>query len=134
MFLNQHTNEWCIDEIEPIHTVLKYFEKNKIHGSPYLLAHTSEQYFSFLQHPIMQKLANHEFVGKLGNNSTKGLVFNDVSGFNLVARTKFTGYENIEKCEIFQHANLACFEEFKRNWWGIWTTPYNDLIARMTVK
>jgi len=131
MFLDQNTKEWMIDEIEPLHTVLNYFEKNKIYGSPYLLAHTAEQYLSFLQHPIMKKLANNEFVGKLGNHSTKGLVYNAISGFNMPRRPKFTGYENIETGEIFQHDNLKCFEEFKSNWWGTWSEPYDQFIKRM---
>jgi hypothetical protein len=131
MTLDQKTNVWMVDEIEPLHTVLKYFEKNKINGCPYFLVHTPEQYLSFLQHPIMQNLADHKFSGKLGNNSTKGLVYNDVSGFNLVKRQKYTGYENIENSEIFNHPNLKVFEEFKNQWWGIYQEPYHTLISRL---
>jgi len=131
MTLDQKTNTWMIDEIEPLHTVLQYFEKNKIVGCPYFLVHTPEQYFSFLQHPIMQDLANHKFAGKLGNNSTKGLVYNDVSGFDLVVRQKYTGYENIENSEIFNHPNLKIFEEFKNQWWGTYQESYHNLISRL---
>jgi len=131
MTLDQKTNVWMVDEIEPLHTVLQYFEKNKINGCPYFLVHTPEQYLSFLQHPIMQDLANHKFPGKLGNNSTKGLVFNDVSGFDLVARQKYTGYEHIQRSEIFDHPNLKIFEKFRKQWWGQWSEPYYEFIARM---
>ena len=131
MFLDQKTNMWMVDEIEPLHTVLQYFEKNKINGCPYFLVHTPEQYLSFLQHPIMKDLADHKFSGKLGNNSTKGLVYNDVSGFNLVTRQKYTGYENIENSEIFDHPNLKIFKEFKNQWWGTYQEPYHDLISRL---
>jgi hypothetical protein len=133
MTLDQTTNTWMVDEIEPLHTVLKYFEKNKINGCPYFLVHTPEQYLSFLQHPIMQDLANHKFPGKLGNNSTKGLVYNAVSGFDLVARQKYTGYENIENSEIFNHPNLQCFNEFKKEWWGTYSEPYHHLIKRLSL-
>jgi hypothetical protein len=131
MILDQKNNTWMVDEIEPLHTVLQYFKKNKIVGCPYFLVHTPEQYLSFLQHPIMQDLANHKFLGKLGNNSTKGLVYNDVSGFDLVARQKYTGYENIENSEIFNHPNLKIFEEFKNQWWGTYQEPYHNLISRL---
>lgn len=131
MTLDQKTNIWMVDEIEPLHTVLQYFEKNNINGCPYFLVHTPEQYLSFLQHPIMQNLANHKFPGKLGNNSTKGLVFNDVSGFNMPSRHKYTGYENIESSEIFNHPNLKIFEKFKQQWWGVYSEPYHDLISRL---
>lgn len=132
MFLDQSTNTWCVDEIEPLHTVLKYFEKNNINGCPYFLVHTPEQYLSFLQHPIMQGLADHKFPGKLGNNSTKGLVYNDISGFNMAPRQKYTGYENIENSEIFNHPNLKIFNEFKNQWWGIHPEPYYDLVKRLS--
>jgi hypothetical protein len=79
----------------------------------------------------MKDLANYKFPGKLGNNSTKGLVYNNVSGFNLVARQKYTGYENIENSEIFNHPNLKIFEEFKNQWWGIYQEPYHTLISRL---
>ena len=131
MTLDQKSNIWMVDEIEPLHTVLNYFEKNNIHGCPFFLVHTAEQYLSFLQHPIMQNLAEHKYPGKLGNNSTKWLVYNDVSGFNLTPRQKYTGYENIEKSEIFQHTNLKCFEQFKKDWWGTYTEPYHLLIDRL---
>jgi hypothetical protein len=131
LFLDKTTNTWHVDEIEPYHTVLKYFEKNKIHGCPFFLVYTAEQYLSFLEHPIMQNLANHAYPGKLGNNSTKKFVYNDISDFNLVDREKYTGYENIETSEIFQHPNLTIFDEFKKQWWGQWSEPYHDFIARM---
>ncbi len=132
MILDQKTNTWMVDEIEPLHTVLKYFEKNKIYGCPYFLVHTPEQYLSFLQHPIMENLANHGYPGKMGNNSTKGLVYNSISGFDLTSRPKYTGYENIENSKIFQHENLKIFEEFKKQWWGIHTEPYCDLVKRLS--
>jgi len=131
MMIDHSNNTWVVDEIEPLHTVLHYFKKNKIYGCPYFLVHTPEQYFSFLQHPIMKNLADHRFPGKLGNHSTKGLVYNDVSGFNLIKRQKYTGYENIENSKIFQHENLKIFEEFKKQWWGIHTEPYHKLIAQL---
>lgn len=129
--LNQKTNAWVVDEIEPLHTVLKYFEKKKLYGCPYFLVNTPEQYLSFLQHPIMRNLAENKFTGKLGNNSIKWLVYNEVSQFNLKMRKKFTGYENIEKSEIFNHPNLKCFDEFKKQWWGVYSEPYNNFINKM---
>ncbi len=131
LFLDKITNTWYVDEIEPYHTVLKYFDKNKIHGYPFFLVYTSEQYLSFLEHPVMQDLVNHKYPGKLGNNSTKKFVYNSISNFNLVDRIKFTGYENIESSKIFQHPNLTCFEEFKKQWWGQWSEPYDAFIKRM---
>jgi hypothetical protein len=80
----------------------------------------------------MLDLANHKIPGKLGNNSTKGIVYNRVSGFDMSPRQKYTGYENIENSEIFNHPNLKIFEKFKKQWWGVYSEPYHDLILRMT--
>jgi len=132
MMLEPETNTWCVDEIQPIHSVLNFFEKRGLYGCPFLLAHTAEQYYSFLKDPVMKDLADHKFLGKLGNNSTKGIVYNNVSGFNLTRRPKFTGYENIENSEIFNHPNLKCFETFKNEWWGVYTEPYYDIIDRLS--
>lgn len=131
--LDSTSNVWHVDEIEPYQTVLKYFEKNKIHGYPFFLVYTAEQYLSFLEHPIMQNLVNNKYPGKLGNNSTKKFVYNAISNFNLIDRVKFTGYECIESSQIFQHPNLNCFEEFKKQWWGRWSQPYDTFIARMKI-
>lgn len=131
IFLDQETGMWKVDEIEPYHTVLKYFEKNKIYGCPFFLVYTAEQYLSFLQHPIMQDLVNNKFVGKLGNNSTKKFVYNDLSKYNLTDRIKYTGYENIENSEIFQHYNLKIFDDYKKLWWGTYCEPYVDIIQRL---
>jgi len=129
--LDKNSNIWYVDEIEPYYAVLKYFEKNNIYGYPFFLVYTPEQYLSFLEHPVMVDLVNHKFPGKLGNNSTKKFVYNEISGYGLVDREKYTGYENIENSEIFRHPNIKIFEEFKNNWWGRWAEPYDHFIKRM---
>jgi hypothetical protein len=132
MSLDSISGQWMVDEIEPIHTVLKYFKKKKLSGSPFFLAHTSEQYFSFINDPVMKSLANHRYPGKVGNNSLKRAVYNKLSNFNLVLREKYTGYENIEHSDIFSHPNLRCFEEFKNQWWGKYSVSYFDLMSRVS--
>jgi hypothetical protein len=80
----------------------------------------------------MKKLAEHGFPGKLGNNSTKYLVYNNGSGFNLTNRKKFTGYENIEQSPIFQHPNLQFFQNQGTEWWGVYAIEYFKLIKKFT--
>lgn len=127
----QEQNLWFVDEYEPIHTVLNFFKDRKIHGHPFFLVQSAEQYLAFLLDPSMQKLANHGFPGKLGNNSTKYLVYNNGSGFALKNRKKYTGYENIENSEIFNHPNLHFFKEQAKQWWGIYKIEYHELIRRL---
>lgn len=123
--------EWVVDEMEAIHSVLTYFKNNKIYGCPFLLSYTAEQYFSFLNDPVMVDLANNKIPGKLGNHSTKGLVYNNVSGYKLEKRQKYTGYENIENREIFQHEHIKWFETVGKKWYGTFDINYFDLIKKL---
>ena len=132
MSKNQENGQWYVDEIEPYFTVLKFFEKNNLHGTPFLLAHTAEQYLSFLKDPVMLALSKNQFPGKLGNNSVKWIVYNKISNFNQTLRKKYTGYENVENSEIFHHPNLKIFEEFKNQWWGKYSVPYVDMINHLS--
>lgn len=123
---------WYVDEYEPIHTLLEFFRNKNLYGCPFFLVHSPEQYLAFLLDKNMQKLANNFFPGKLGNNSTKFLVYNQGNDFNLKNRKKYTGYENIEKSEIFQHPNLQFFKDQGKKWWGIYRVEYNQMIQRLT--
>jgi hypothetical protein len=104
-------NGWYISELEIFHSVLKHFSVNKIEGNPFFLAETSEQLQSFLEHPISKALVNNEYIGKLGNNSTKRLVYNDFGGFRMPDRHKYTGYEVVERSEILEHENIKWFND-----------------------
>lgn len=126
------TGIWYVDEIEPFFAVLKFFEKNKLHGAPFFLVHTAEQYLSFLQDPIMAALSKNQFKEKQGNNSVKRLVYNKLGNFNQLLRPKYTGYENIESSKIFNHPNLKIFEEYKKQWWGEYREPYQDILVRLS--
>jgi len=122
---------WYVDEYEPIHTVLNFFNSKKIYGYPFFLVYSAEQYLSFLLDRNMKKLSRNGFPGKLGNNSTKYLVYNNGSGFELINRQKYTGYENIETSIIFDHPNLNFFKEDGKKWWGIYKIKYDELIQKL---
>jgi len=125
------TGIWYVDEHQPIWTCLEYFKRNGLYGCPFFLSYTAEQHLAGLQHPTMMQLANNQIPGKLGSNSSKCDMFNDFAKFNMPARPKFTGYENIEKSPIFQHENLQIFKEFEKQWWGVHREPFFDMLARM---
>jgi len=96
-----------------------------------MLSYTNEQYFSFLQDPLMQDLVANKIPGKLGNNSSKGIVYNRISKFNMQTRQKYTGYEKIENQDIFKHENLQWFLSEGQQWYGMHYVPYQDLIFRL---
>lgn len=125
---------WVVDELERLHSVLNHFEVNKINGCPFFLAHTAEQYYSFLIHPTNKSLAEDKYMGRMSNNFIKGEMFNQLSGFNMPKRPKFTGYENIEKSEIFQHENIQWFETVGKKWHGSYSVNYFELVNQLNLK
>ena len=84
-----------------------------------------------MQDPIMIELANNRHYGKLGSNSSKWKIFNNLAPFNMIQRPKFTGYENIENSPIFQHDHLKKFEQYKQSWGGTHREPFFEMLKRM---
>ena len=124
-------DKWVVDEYEQLHSVLRHFENNKIYGCPFFLAHTAEQYYSFLMNPINRDLAENKYLGWQNNNFMKWKIFNDSSGFNMLERPKFTGYENIDKSDIFKHENVQWFETVGSKWHGHYGVNFSDMIRHL---
>lgn len=132
MFLDN--NKWYIDEIEPTYTQFDYFKQNNIEGTPFFLSYTAEQYLSFLVDPTMKKLANNEIPGKTGSYSSKVHVYNNQNKFQLEQRTKLTGYELVEKSEIFNHPDMKTVNSWKDKWWGSHNNEYQSFVESALYK
>ena len=91
-------------------------------GHAFPLYASSAAQMSFLTHPQIVQLGNNQLFGKLGSNSSKAVVYNSQPYFIIEPRTKYTGYETIEKSEIFSHSNIKKFSEYPFN--GIWYADY----------
>lgn len=124
-------DQWVVIEREQLHSVLHHFENNKIYGCPFFLAHTAEQYYSFLMHPTNRQLAENKYIGRTNNNFMKWKMFNQLSGFNMPQRPKFTGYENIEKSDIFKHENVRWFDNLGSKWHGFHGIDFFDMIKHL---
>ena len=130
MFL--HTDsKWYVDEIEPVYTQFEFFKKNNIHGTPFFLSYTSEQYFAFLTDPTMQQLANNQIPGKTGSYSSKVHVYNNQNHFKLEQRVKKHGYEIVEQSPIFNHPDIQLVNSWKDKWWGSSNYEYFELTERL---
>jgi hypothetical protein len=137
----QDKNIWMLEELQYIHGLLRFYQKYNLPGCPYLLSYTPEMMLSFLLDPHIVKLGTGQYPGKLGSNSTKSLVFNNVSNFNLPVynftdktRVKLHGFENIYKSPIMNHENLRIFQDhFKKIWNGEYLEPYTDAVARLSI-
>jgi len=121
-------DDWVVDEHEQLHSVLKHFKVNGIEGCPFFLVNTPDQYYSFLNHPIMVDLASNKYRGRLGNNFIKGDIYNDFSGFGMEKRPKFTGFENVEKSIIVEHENIKWFSSVGKQWCGYHSQKYSNMV------
>lgn len=132
-------NLWVLEELEYIHSLLRYYNKYNVNGCPFLLSYTPEMMLSFLLDPSIVKLGTNQLPGKTGSNSTKSHVFNNGSNFNMPvydfvtqSRIKFTGYEKIYHSTLMYHPNMKIFEEFKTKWNGEYLEPYADAVIRLS--
>lgn len=132
MKLNHVDNLWYLDEEEIIHSQFNYFRKYSVYGTPFFLSYTPEMMLSFLLDPTMVALANHQYPGKTGTNSTKVHVFNNGTNFNLVQRVKQTGYEQIEKSPIFDHPDIQKVISWKDKWLGTSDHQYHAVVAKLS--
>jgi hypothetical protein len=130
--LNQTDNKWYLDEEELIHTQFRYWKNNNVEGTPFFLSYTPELMLSFLVDPTIEQLANHKFPGKLGTNSSKVHVFNNGNDFNLVQRTKRTGYEMIFRSDIFKHPDCAIVNSWQPLYWGTSDHQYHDAVQKLS--
>lgn len=133
-------NVWVLEELEYIHSLLRFYKKYNVNGCPFLLSYTPEMMLAFLLDPSIKKLGTGQLPGKTGSNSTKSHVFNNGSNFNMPSydfvthsRVKFTGYENIVKSELNNHPNIQIFENFNKKWNGEYLEPYVDVVKRLSV-
>jgi hypothetical protein len=133
-------NIWVLEELEYIHSLLRYYDKYNVNGCPFLLSYTSEMMLSFLVDPNIVKLCTNQLPGKTGSNSTKSYAFNNGSNFNMPlydfvsqSRIKFTGYEKIYHSDMMSHPNMKIFDEFKLKWNGEYLEPYSDAVKRLSI-
>lgn len=124
-------DKWYVDEIEPTYKQFDYFKNHNIHGTPFFLSYTAEQYLSFLTDPTIKRLTNNEILGKTGSYSSKVHVYNNQSKFVLEQRTKLTGYELVEASTIFQHPDMQLVNSWKETLWGSCDFEYHSLINRL---
>jgi hypothetical protein len=135
-----NNNDWLFVEYEYVHSLMTYYEKNKLNGTPYVLSYTPEMMLSFLLDPNIVALGTGKIPGKAGSHSTKSHVYNNGSGFNIDVynfvtknRIKFTGYEQIYQSEWMNHPNMQKFEDYKKMWNGEYLELYSDVVKRLSI-
>jgi hypothetical protein len=127
-------NEWNVEIYQYDYAIENYFLENNIHGVPQFNSYTPEMLMSFLSDNRIIELVNNIVPGKLGSNSSKFMIYNRHSNFNLVERPKYHGYEKIEKSKIFQHDDFQELKTIGKTWNGIYSKNYFEFMKTYSSK
>jgi len=136
-YLKSREGVWYLEELQIIHSILRYFRQNKVHGTPYFLSYTPEMMLSWMLEPTIVDLANHRTPRYRDMNECKIFAFNNNPKFTMKNRIKYHGYENLHNYEIYNHESLKPLyintgELFlKRD--GCYFEKYHDFVKRMSV-
>lgn len=119
---------WKIEIDEHDYVVYNYMKLKGIPGTVHFNRYRAEQYAAWITDPRMSALADNRLPGKLGSNSSKHIMYNRHSPFKLVERAKYTGYEKIEQCEIFNHPNIVELVKQGKQYQGLAAFDYHEFI------
>ena len=128
-YIKKNSTSWDVEIYEHDYEVWNYFVAKGIYGTTHFNRYTIEMMMSFLTDSRIVDLANDSVPGKLGSNSSKFIIYNRHSNFNLEERPKYHGYEKIEKSKIFQHDAFKELEIAGVEWNGVYSKKYFDFIA-----
>jgi hypothetical protein len=131
-YINNQDGIWSVTMYEFDYALVNYYKDNNIHGTPHFNRYTPEMMISFLTSKRMKELADNKHLGKLGSNSSKGIIYNESSNFNLTLRPKYHGFELIEGSDIFKHEIFKEFESLP--WTGVHHEEYYSFIKRVCVQ
>jgi hypothetical protein len=126
--LDATTNTWNLEIDEHDFAVCNYLLNQQIPCVPHFNRYRSGMMASYMLDPRMQELAEHKHPGKLGSNSSKSFMYNRHSPFTLVPRQKYTGYELIEKSEIFKHPVFSQLKEQCKKYNGLVSFDYHTFV------
>ena len=100
-------------------------------GTIHFNRYTAEQFAAWITDPRMSELAYNIHNGKLGSNSSKYIIYNRHSPFQLVSRQKYTGYEFIEQSTILKHPNIIELINRGKDYNGTCAISYKEFIQRI---
>lgn len=127
--LDPNTQRWNLMVHEYEYALTNYFAQNNIYGTPHFNRYTKDMFYEFLKDPRIRDLANNGVVGKTSSFSSKWIVYNRYSGFDLKERPKYHGYEQVERRPIFNDETFELMENLiGPQWDGVWSTDYLTFI------
>jgi hypothetical protein len=117
-------NTWDIFIYEYDYSLTNFYKHNNIYGVVHFNRYTPEMMRSFLEDSRIKDLANNKVPGKLGSNSSKYLIYNRDSNFNMEQRQKYNGLEIIETKEIKNHESFEELKKLGNHWNGFYKKNY----------
>jgi hypothetical protein len=121
----------CIYEYE--YSLFNFYVKHNIKGVVHFNRYTPQMFRAFIEDIRMKDLANNKIFGKQGSHSSKWIIYNRYSNFELEERPKYHGFELIEKSPIKQHDSFFELEKIGKQWDGIWRTEYHQFINNICI-
>jgi len=128
--LNKADNTWYMIEEEHDFSVYNYFKLKGIHGTAHFNRFTPGMFASYMLDPRMIELANNQHNGKLSNNTSRHLIYNRHSNFNLAPRYKFHGFEYRHQHKIFSHPDFAEVYKIGQAYNGYMAINYHNFIKQ----
>jgi len=126
---NEEDNIWYLTEEENDFSIYNYFKLYGIHGTTHYSRFTPEMFAAFMIDPRMVELANNQHVGKLSTYSSRTIIYNRYSNFDLQPRTKYTGFEKIIGHDNFKnHPVLEEIEKFGKSHQGNYKISYQEFM------
>jgi hypothetical protein len=122
---------WNVEIYQHDYAVWNYFVAKGIYGTIHFNRYTPEMMMSFFSDKRINDLANNKVPGKLGSNSSKFIIYNRHSNFNLEERPKYHGYETIEKSEIFNHPDFQELAVLGKEWNGVYSKNYFEFMKEV---
>lgn len=121
---------WNVELYEYDYCIMKHLHNTKRQGIADFLSYSVEMHLAFLNDQRIVELANNQWPGKLGSNTSKVFVYNRHSNFNLTPRWKNHGYEIIEKSTIFTHEEFTRIKTLKGKWNGTYSMNYFEHLSQ----
>jgi hypothetical protein len=125
--LDTNDNNWYLEELEHDFATYRYFQKHGIHGTTHFNRWTAGMMAAYMCDSRVAELANNQHPGKLSTNTSRPIIYNRYTNFNLKVRPKFHGFEKLG--DLANSSVLQQIEEFGKSCNGHWRIKYQDFIA-----
>jgi len=134
-YLRKNENDsWDVTIYQHDYAIVNYYKLYNIDGTPHFNRYTPEMMRTFLEDPRIKDLSLNQVPGKLGSDSSKYIIYNRDSNFELEERPKYHGYEKIEKLEIFKHESFNELYTLGKQWDGRWSLDYNEFLKNICIQ